>query len=163
MKKIPFIIISVLVLPLLWVAVNAQQPASTTTETADPYKELDEKIGIFFEGLIAGNTTTAFENLLLQSPLASTVNGNPSSEMKAKLDEAKPQYGDFIDYELFKHLPVGKDVVVMKYLLKSENYPIVWTFTFYRKPPLRGSATAVSNAWQLIELRFDVNVELLTL
>ncbi|MDR0871624.1 MAG: hypothetical protein LBN39_12615 [Planctomycetaceae bacterium] len=144
------------------VSARAQQPINGT----DPYKELDEKINIFFEGVIAGNTSSALENLLLQSPLGTTTNSSSSASMKTRLDEARTQYGSFIDYEPVKHIPLGKDAVLIRYLLKCDNYPLVWTFTYYRKPPQRGtvSPAAVAAApWQLIEMRFDTNLELLAL
>lgn len=152
------------VLLFLWF-LSAMFPAASVRAQAlgtgtEPYKELDDKITLFFEGLISGNTDSALGNLLLQSPLGTTANSSSSTAMKTRLEEAKTLYGNFIDYELIKHLPVGKDVVLIRYILKCDNYPVAWTFTFYRKPPPRGSAPTMPVSWQLIEMRFDTNMEL---
>jgi hypothetical protein len=132
------------------------RPAEAQPVTSESYKELDDKIRLFFDQLISsGNTTNAFENLLLQSPLSSS--SAPAAEMRTKLDETKKHVGEFLAYELYQVKPIGKDIVLMRFILKGEYYPVVWTFTFYRKPSLQGST---GTSWQLIELRFDSNLDL---
>jgi hypothetical protein len=119
------------------------------------YKELDDKIRIFFDQLIGGNTTNAFDNLLSQSPLGSS--SAPATEMRTKLDETKKHVGEFHASEFYEVKPIGKDIVLIRHILKCEYYPVMWTFTFYRKPSLQGS---METPWQLIELRFDSNLDL---
>ncbi|MDR1964898.1 MAG: hypothetical protein LBQ50_14090 [Planctomycetaceae bacterium] len=144
------LLLFLLLIPSIPVHQAGAQPAS-----GDSYKELDDKIKTFFDTLLSGNTTNAFENLLLQSPLGSS--SAPVAEVRTKLDETKKQVGDFHAYEFYQAKPVGKDIVLIRYILKCEYYPVIWTFTFYRKPSLQGSTGA---PWQLVEMRFDSNLDI---
>ncbi|MDR1141073.1 MAG: hypothetical protein LBL62_05215 [Planctomycetaceae bacterium] len=147
---------TILLLFLLFLPSVPLPPAGAQQATGDSYKELDDKIRSFFDHLISsGNTTNAFENLLLQSPLGSS--SAPVTEIRSKLDDTKKQVGEFHAYEFFQAKPVGKDIVLIRYILKCEYYPVVWTFTFYRKPSLQGST---GTPWQLVEMRFDSNLDL---
>ncbi|MDR2704496.1 MAG: hypothetical protein LBC02_01840 [Planctomycetaceae bacterium] len=147
--------ILLLFLFLLFLPSVPLRPVGAQPVTGESYKELDDKIRIFFDQLIIGNTTNAFENLLLQSPFASS--SAPAAEIRTKLDETKKHVGEFHAYELYQVKPVGKDIVLIRCILKCEFYPVIWTFTYYRKPSLQGST---GTSWQLIELRFDSNLDL---
>jgi hypothetical protein len=145
----------ILLLFLLFLPSVPLRPVGAQPATGDSYKELDDKIRTFFDHLISGNTANAFENLLLQSPLGSS--SAPVTEIRAKLDETKKHVGEFHAYELYQTKPVGKDIVLIRYILKCEYYPVVWTFTFYRKPSLQSST---GTPWQLVEMCFDSNLDL---
>jgi hypothetical protein len=145
----------VLLLFLLFLPSVPLRPVGAQQATGDPYKELDEKIRSFFDSLISGNTTSAFENLLFQSPLGSS--SAPVAEIRNKLDDTKKHIGEFHAYEYYEAKPIGKDIVLIRYILKCEYYPVVWTFTFYRKPSLQSST---GTPWQLVEMRFDSNLDL---
>jgi hypothetical protein len=140
---------------LLFLPSLSLRPAGAQPVVSDSYKELDDKIRVFFDQLISGNTTNAFENLLLQSPLGSS--SAPAAEIRTKLDETKKHVGEFHAYEFYQFKSIGKDIVLVRCILKGEYYPVIWTFTFYRKPSLQGST---GTSWQLIELRFDSNLDL---
>ncbi|MDR3199439.1 MAG: hypothetical protein LBU34_16340 [Planctomycetaceae bacterium] len=145
----------ILLLFLLFLPSVPLRPVKAQPTTGDSYKELDDKIRAFFDHLISGNTTNAFDNLLLQSPLGSS--SAPVTEIRTKLDETKKHVGDFHAYEFYLAKPVGKDIVLIRYILKCEYYPVIWTFTFYRKPSLQGST---GTPWQLVEMRFDSNLDI---
>jgi hypothetical protein len=146
----------IILLLFLWFLPSVPlRPAAAQQAAGDSYKELDDKIRSFFDYLISGNTTTAFDNLLLQSPLGSS--SAPAAEIRSKLDDTKKQVGEFHAYEFYQAKPVGKDIVLIRYILKCEYYPVVWTFTFYRKPSLQSST---GTPWQLVEMRFDSNLDL---
>lgn len=144
--------------------IRAQQGTSGYA-VMDPYKDADERVKQFFEEIssTSANPTKAFEDLL-RSGAGSSVLNNPSiSEMKAKLDEIKTQFGDMRDFEKIDTKSFGKDLVVLRYLLKCDHHPVVWTFTFYRRPALSGSSGPVTNPWSVVGLRFDTNLDLLAL
>ncbi|MDR0610805.1 MAG: hypothetical protein LBG58_11895 [Planctomycetaceae bacterium] len=147
--------ILLLLLFLLFLPSLPLRPAGAQPVIGESYKELEDKIRTFFDQLIIGNTTNAFENLLLQSPLGSS--SAPAAEIRTKLDETKKHVGEFHAYEFYQVKPIGKDIVLIRCILKCEYYPVVWTFTFYRKASLPGST---GTSWQLIELRFDSNLDL---
>ncbi|MDR0703395.1 MAG: hypothetical protein LBF88_00230 [Planctomycetaceae bacterium] len=140
---------------LLFLPSMLLRPAEAQPVIDNSHKELEDKIRAFFVQLINGNTTNAFEDLLLQSPLGSS--SAPVAEIRTKLDETKKHVGEFHTYEQYHSKSIGKDIVLMRYILKGEYYPVIWTFTFYRKSSLQGST---GTSWQLIELRFDSNLDL---
>jgi hypothetical protein len=82
--------------------------------------------------------------------------------MKTKLDDVKTRFGSFKDYEKIDAKPIGKDLVIIRYLLKCELYPVVWTFTFYRRPTSPTTLTTAAQ-WQIVGLRFDTNLDILIL
>jgi hypothetical protein len=152
------IILFVGVLLISYVA-RAQPYAPT-----EPYKELDDRIKSFFEDIIANPASaSAFDSILATGSLSSTGNliDSSISEMKTKLDDVKIRFGNFKDFEKIDAKPIGKDLVIIRYLLKCELYPVVWSFTFYRRPNSTTSLTTPQ--WQTIGLRFDTNLDILIL
>ncbi|MDR2345343.1 MAG: hypothetical protein LBE18_04685 [Planctomycetaceae bacterium] len=133
---------------------------------SEPYKDLDERIKQFFEEIIENPASVAAFESILTSGL--TTGGNSLidtsiSDMKSKLDDVKTRFGNFKDYEKIDAKPIGKDLVIIRYLLKCETYPVVWTFTFYRRPNPNAAAVSQPAQWQTIGLKFDTNLDLLIL
>ena len=60
------------------------------------------------------------------------------------------------------HRAGNESLILMKYLYKCEDFPVVFYFTFYRKPE-RGDLPAEKNDWRVIIVRFDTELELLGL
>ena len=144
--------------------------AQGTVTPQDTTREFDDKIRTFFDQLKSGSTTIAFDTLLLNSPLGSSTASGPISDMRARFEETKKNlFGEILDSERHSSKRIGEDIVVVRYILKCENYPMIWTFTFYRKPLSSGSVSSGStstgnkNSWNLIEMRFDSNLDLLSL
>jgi len=48
--------------------------------------------------------------------------------------------------------------VFLRYLYKCEDFPVVWTFGFYR-PISRPDTPPDETAWRVILVRFDTEVE----
>jgi len=155
--NVPFIVSGMILLFLVAASV-AYIPAGAQPMpySSDPNKELDDKIKLFFDDILRDNTTKAFEELLRTSSGGSELAG-----MKSKLEETKTQFGSFRDYERINAKAVGKDLVFVRYLLKCDRHPVVWTFTFYRRPAETGALS--TNTWSLIGLRFDTNLDPLIL
>ena len=54
-------------------------------------------------------------------------------------------------YELLDTKPVGSDLILIRYLCKSETHPVIWYFTFYRSPNTRN--------WNCLGIRFDTDYD----
>jgi hypothetical protein len=54
--------------------------------------------------------------------------------------------------------PIGRDLVLLRYLYKGENFPVVWYFTFYRTT---AAGETGPGTWRTIAVRFDTDLELL--
>ena len=54
---------------------------------------------------------------------------------------------------------IGKDVLIMRYLYKSDVIPVVWYFTFYRSPSKSETVLPSLNPWNCIGVRYDTNLE----
>lgn len=135
-----------------------------TFSSPDQPKEVDDKIKNFFEDIILNsNSSKAFDDLLRSGSVSSVVGNQTIDEMKTKLNDIKKQFGEFRSFERIDVKPWGEDLVIAKYLLKCDSHPVVWTFTFYRRPPLSSSSTSPAGPWNVIGLRFDTNLELLAL
>ncbi|MDR2171213.1 MAG: hypothetical protein LBP59_13805 [Planctomycetaceae bacterium] len=154
-------IISFIVVLLISFAAPAQQYAPS-----EPYKELDDRIKQFFDEIIANSSSASAFDSLLTTGSTTTTNSlidTSISEMKTKLDDVKTRFGNFKDYEKIDAKPIGKDLVIIRYLLKCESYPVVWTFTFYRRPNATTTTIVTTTQWQTIGLRFDTNLDILIL
>ncbi|MDR3181852.1 MAG: hypothetical protein LBT89_02860 [Planctomycetaceae bacterium] len=140
---------AVLLLPALRIIPLGAQPAGSETSRDS---EFDTKIKGFFSNLAKGETQSALDELLRQSPLGNPAAANQVGELKTQIDELKMQFGNILDSEKLDVKHFGEDITVIRYILKCEQYPVVWTFTFYRKPV---QTLSVLNPWALIELHFD--------
>jgi hypothetical protein len=155
--NIPFVVSGILLLFLVSALVpHLPVGAQPLSYSSDPNKELDDKVKLFFDEILRSNSAKAFDDLLRSTSGSEKLDG-----MKTKLDEAKDEFGSFRKYEKIEVKPVGDDLVFVRYLLKCERQPIVWTFTFYRRPSETGTTTLSS--WSLIGLRFDTNLDPLLL
>jgi hypothetical protein len=134
-----------------------QPPLLPAQGASDPEIDaLDRKVRQFFEGVSADDAQAAFGQLLAGSQLA-----KQTEAFKALVDktrELKTKYGDCRNYEQVAVKRIGKDVVVLKYLYQCEQFPVVWYVTFYRSPQ-RGDSAEEGNAWRVIILRFDTDLE----
>jgi hypothetical protein len=132
---------------------------STATNDA-VVQHLENQVDRFLGVLADGQVDDAFDDLLAGSPAlrASASVG----ELKLQTKEIEERFGRNRGYERLSGHRIGQDIVILKYLYKCENYPVVWYFTFYRT---LSSATMVppTPTWRLISLRFDTQVELLDL
>ncbi len=128
---------------------------STAPETA-----LDNKIQLFFDTLSKGNTEKAVTDLFRNSPM---VFGHESmAETTEKIDAVWKEFGEYKGFDWIDTKTVGNDLVIVRYLMKCEKHPIIWTFTFYRTSP-PGMTSDLTYSWKVIGARFDVDLEVLLL
>ena len=119
--------------------------------------EFDTKIRDFFDTIKRGNSSLALEELLRQSPLDSSNASSHLTELRNKIEEMKERFGEILRWEKYETKRIGEDIILIRYILKYERYPVIWTFTLYRKPSVSSSITN-TNPWGLIELHFDTNL-----
>ena len=124
-------------------------------------QELEAKITAFFESLQqGGNLAAAFDRLLVQSPLNSPAALPHQTDLRNRVSEMREQFGEILHWERYDSKPIGTDVMVVRYVLKHDQYPVIWTFAFYRKPsPSPGVSNL--NRWVVVGLQCDSNLFLL--
>ena len=122
---------------------------------------LDARVRPFLEAVSQGGTQKAYDDLLRGSPLL-LKKAEAVKTLIQQTNELQTRFGRYRNFERIDARQIGKDLVVMKYLYKCEDYPVVWYFTFYRLPA--GNETpAEESGWRVIVVRFDTELELLTL
>ncbi len=120
---------------------------------------LDARVTPFFESISQGATQQAFDNLLRGSPLL-IKKTEALQALIEKTNQIPGRFGRYRSYERIDARRVGKDLVLMRYLYKCEDFPVVWHFTFYRPTP-RADMPAEETAWRAIAVRFDTELEAL--
>ena len=78
--------------------------------------------------------------------------------MVAKAEQIERSYGKHQETERISAKRVGKDLVVLKYLFKCKDFPVVWHFTYYRDFSRTALASDVNN-WVVIGVRFNTELE----
>lgn len=130
------------------------QQVTAPSENFDP---LCDAIGNFFENLSDSSKgpRKAVDEFVKNSPMAE--NEKTKSKIVDGLKTIELNFGNYVAYEQIGVKKIGTDLVVFRYLYKSEDYPVVWYFTYYR--PRAKSAEGASNDWSLIGFRYDTNLD----
>jgi hypothetical protein len=136
----------------------AQEPAAPKDEVLDA---LDARVRPFLEAVSQGDTQKAYDDLLRGSPLL-LKKAEAVKALVERTNQLPSRFGRYRNFERIDVKRVGKDLVLLKYLYKCEDFPVVWYFTFYR-PPAGTEAPAEEAAWRVIIVRFDTELELLGL
>jgi hypothetical protein len=135
-------------------------PTSAFGQEPDPVvKACQGELAVFFENVKSGSIGTAYEELLKTTQLG-------TEEDRAKLvDETgkiETTYGAYRGFKPVYTKRIGDDLIFMKYLYKCERFPVLWHITFYRAST-NGDLGAGSQPWQVVSIRFDTDLEILTL
>ena len=135
-------------------------PTSAFGQEPDPViKACREHLDVFFENVKSDSITIAYEKLLETTPLGTEEDRAKLVEETAKI---KTTYGAYRGFTPVYTKRVGDDLIFMKYLYKCERFPVLWHITFYRAST-NGDLGADSQPWQVISIRFDTNLDILTL
>ena len=136
-------------------------PVGAQTQSTDANREeFDTRIVAFFDTLQKGPSTSAFYELLRGSPLGAPEASTQSNTLREKIDALQPQFGSILTWERLDIKRIGTSTVLVRYVLMYDYYPVVWTFTFYRKPSSTSSmAISTANQWVLVELHFDTDMK----
>ncbi|MGL6194409.1 MAG: hypothetical protein ACRC2T_06255 [Thermoguttaceae bacterium] len=173
--KIGSLLIFILVAGLYSVFFAVRENSGAETTAPDATTEqlmLERRIETFFTNLTSssGNTTrTAFDDLFRDVLSSRSTTNEVIEQLVSKYTELKNSGIGFPrGCERLETKCVGKDLIIMKYLFKYDNYPVVWYFTFYKsvRTVSTVSPTTISSGtqnWFLIGVRFDTNLEPLLL
>ncbi|HBT75394.1 MAG TPA: hypothetical protein DEB39_00380 [Planctomycetaceae bacterium] len=135
------------------------QPGTGSTPVESVSNQLRTRVDLFFNELdTASSSSMPFEKLLLGGPLEGSGTSESVDSLKSHFETVKKQFGPYFGYELIDEKSVGRnpDLVLMRYLYKCEKHPVVWYFTFYRRP-------SAPNNWVIVDVRFDTNLAVLML
>ena len=130
-----------------------QSNVTAQTSTDSEMTALQTRIKGFFDKLTAQpSSPDAFPNAYqrLLSGLQSQETGIQDMVPKT---EAMMKNGTRWQPEFLDSKSVGSDIILVRYILKSETHPVVWYFTFYRPP------TGTIRTWNCIGVRFDTNLD----
>ena len=132
--------------------------AQETEQLADPVViKLAQRVMRFLDAVPTADAGEAFNNLLAGSPLLKQTD---AVETLAKTSaEAMTRYGAYRGSDQLSAKRIGKDLVLMKYLLKCEQFPLVWYFAFYRDFSHQSNTSTIDDPWIVISVRFDTQVE----
>ncbi len=122
---------------------------------------LADRINGFFESVALGQAQTAYAKLLVGSPLLKQ--NEQVAGLVRKTAEIDKTFGAYRGFEQILARRVGKDLVLMRYLYKCENFPVVWHVAFYRdqREPSPGSSSNGAESWRVISIRFDTDLDAL--
>jgi len=139
---------------LMVVFVSSAFSQEPTTPPADELSALEARANRFLETVSMDQAQVAYTELLAGSPLA-----RQAEALKAlieKTDGLDEKYGKYRSFERIRIKPIGRELVLLRYLYKCENFPVVWYFTFYRTTAPGETGPA---AWRVVTVRFDTNLE----
>ena len=140
-----FVLITILCVGYLHFRTNVAAQMSPVTET-----DAQSRIRAFFDTLTSQPVSTD----AYQSAYQKMLPGSPPQDIGVivQMTEELFKERNRWQYELLDTKPVGNDLMLIRYLTKSETHPVIWYFTFYRSP--FGTRT-----WNCIGIRFDTNLD----
>ncbi|MDY0167508.1 MAG: hypothetical protein RBS80_13255 [Thermoguttaceae bacterium] len=118
---------------------------------------LGDRVSLFFESLARDQASEAFGELLVASTLAERE--DDLKQLVAQTAELAAKYGRYRGAEQIGARRVGQDLVLLRYLGKYEQCPVVWTFVFYRPPPIPGTTPPEPDPWRVVSLQFHTEWE----
>lgn len=153
MRKTWRLVLSAALLPgLSW------SPASAQDALNPAISKLDVEVTAFLDVVASNEPRRALKQLLSGSQLSTQTEA--VEQMADRAEQLERLYGAFQESERISRKQVGKDLVLLKYLYKCKNFPVVWYFTYYREPSSRAQMGDV-NPWIVISVKFDTQFEAL--
>lgn len=118
---------------------------------------LGDRVSLFFESFSLEKTPEAFQELLAGSALLGRE--DDLRQLVAQTAQLPTKYGRYRGTEQIGARRVGQDLVLLRYLGKHDQCPVVWTFVFYRPPPPAGTTPAEPEAWRIVSIDFHTEWE----
>jgi len=151
-NKIVLIFGLIAVMSMGYLLVRANVAAQTGTDTDLP--GLKERVQVFF-GTLNVQSIDSYQKACQKITEGSQTSEADIMEMAKKTDEMITMItrsSSRCSHEFLDSKPVGSDLILMRYLYKSDT-PVIWYFTFYR------SQTAARPTWNCIGIRFDTDID----
>ncbi len=142
------------------VFVGLALPAGAQERTPQQQAEVEKLQGgieEFFQGFNSPNIgpEQAFTTLVGKGPLKGK--NDELAKLVEKAGKLEGNYGRYIGHDAASVKTVGNDLMILRYLYKAERFPVVWHFYYYR--PGNGAMPVAKGEWNLIEIRFDTNLD----
>ncbi|MDP3981518.1 MAG: hypothetical protein Q8Q33_08915 [Chlamydiota bacterium] len=118
-------------------------------ETGTLPEPVQQKIEKFFEQLKKAEIQPAFETIVQGSLIATKI--QQVQNLINQTNNGISLYGPILSYAFFSSSNVEDVAVRAVYVSKNASYPMRWIFVFYK----------ASDAWVLISIEFDDNIEAL--
>jgi hypothetical protein len=129
---------------LMMVSLSCNSQSKINNESSQPdTKEIERLVNIFFEKYKTGGTKEAVDYIFSTTKSVSGL-GN----LENKLDSTRQESGKFIGFEQITQKNAANSLVFLSYLVKHENQPIRFSFSFY-KP---------YDHWILLNFNFDTEL-----
>lgn len=152
--RLALILTAAVTLTLLCRLAPAQVPGDPVA--AEDLATLRQRVEMFFEDF-SSDPKQAIGDFVAGSSLAEK--REELTRLQDQAEKLEDRYGNISDHEQVAEKNYGKDLVVLRYLLKAEKFPIVWHFYFYRSG--NNGMLVGGRPWTLIELRFDTDLRAL--
>lgn len=151
--------VGVLALVLLGTCGVLATRGQPTTSGGPLIETLEAQASQFFESISLGEVDRAYDELLARSPLRKQEEAIRT--LKERTRQIKARFGEYRTFEQVGARAVGDDVMVLTYLYKCEQFPVVWHITYYYRPTDARDPLATPGSWQVISIRFDTEIEAL--
>ena len=128
---------------------------SPSTPVVSDLEALRSVVKTFFENISdpAAGPQKGLETLLKNSPFDGESKEEMMKALSEKISSINEQFGAYVSFEPIGVKSIGRDLIILRYLYKCQNYPIVWYFIFYR--PLSADGESGSKSWFLIHFYYD--------
>jgi hypothetical protein len=153
--------LAIFAIAVAWLATCRPASAQVSRDlvSEEELEILTERVDTFFKSFrsTATGPKQALRDFVGGSPLEARE--EEMTKLVENAERLKVTYGEVSGHEPVAQKNFGKDLVVLKYLLKAEKFPIVWHFYFYRGG--NNGMLISGRQWKLIELRFDTDLKAL--
>ncbi|MGI8982592.1 MAG: hypothetical protein ACR2FY_25450 [Pirellulaceae bacterium] len=145
---------------LLLVLFGIASPGAAQERTPQQQAEVEKLQGGVEDFFKAFNNPTIGPELAFNTLVGKGALKSKSEELTGLIDKAvklEGRYGRYSGHDVASVKTVGSDLVILRYLYKGERFPVLWHFYYYR--PGNGAMPAPKGDWNLIEIRFDTNLD----
>lgn len=138
--------------------------AAPSAPTSAEIETLQTTVKTFFETISdeTAGPQKGLEELLKNSPLVREEKEKTISALSNNIREIGRRFGAYLSFEPIGVKTIGRDLVVLRYLYKCQDYPVVWYFTFYRPIAPAPSDGLAVRPWSLIHFYYDSNLNIQT-
>lgn len=143
-------------LSLFWCVAFGVLSSASAIGQEDDTRKLAEEVAQFFENLNNDDfkTEDVFEELLAGSQLGRK-QSKQLQDLLEKYETLETRYGKFLKASELDAQTVGDSLIYLTYLYKTQEFPVVWRFVYYRPPSDEADATD----WFIVRLSFDTRID----